>query len=96
MTDASIPCSCCKGTGHRHLSPQYADTLKTLREIGPASCGAVADRMKKLKMISRRAHGTLLYKRMDRMEKLGLIRRLPSREISKAGTNYKASLFEAV
>jgi len=95
MTDASIPCSCCKGTGHRHLSPQYADTLKTLREIGPASCGAVADRMKKMKLI-KTSKGTLIYKRMDRMERLGLVRKLPMKELSVPGTNYKASLFEAV
>lgn len=95
-TNNSIPCPCCKGTGQRKLSPEYATTLKTLKDIGPASCGTVERQMKKLKLIGRRSSGTLVHKRMEWMAKHGLIRKLPAREISKAGTNYKASLFEAV
>lgn len=96
MSDLSIPCSCCNGAGRRSLTPEFESTFKTLKKIGPTSCGELTSRMKNAGLIPRDASVTLIYKRIDRMISAGLVRKLPDRALTKEGTQYKATLFEVV
>lgn len=52
--------------------------------------------MKNQGLIPKDASVTLIYKRIDRMISAGLVRKLPDRALTKEGTQYKATLFEAV
>ena len=95
MTDASIPCSCCKGTGRKTLAKENLDTLKTLKKMGRASCGDVALRMQTLGLLDDSLSQTVIHKRFARMEKLGLVRRIKTPGRSTF-TSYTANVYEAV
>lgn len=69
MTTATVPCSCCRGKGERHVSAEYAETLAALRRLGRATCHELATAM------GCADSGTLIHKRIARLEEWKLVKR---------------------
>lgn len=61
-----IPCECCRGTGVRELTGEYAATLARLRELGGERTGAELARLMGVK-------ATAMNNRLAALERLGLV-----------------------
>lgn len=74
-SEIKVPCNICKGTGHKPLKKQYSDTLTFFGKSDRRTCASVRDEMILAGLLKKRSKRTIINKRAERLEEMGLLKR---------------------
>jgi DNA-binding HxlR family transcriptional regulator len=92
----TVRCKCCGGSGKQEVSEAYEDVLDVMKGFErPVTIGEVLKAMDRNGKLNGFSKATLLHKRLERMESLGLVKRVGRKESSE-DKRRRSWLFEIV